>query len=592
MRPALYMARNRNIDTLMQVAQGIQPADRVLRNARLVNVYSGEILDDYAIGIAGEWIAWVAPQKLAPVDAAHTVQDLEGKTVIPGWIEGHTHLLSTATVYEYLRYLIPGGTTTIITECTEAYPAMGLEGVLAFLAALADQPIKILATAPAMVSTSPLTSGIALADLETLLARSDIVGLGETYWQALFQKHTHKQMLAQVQMARASGKCLEGHSAGAGGHKLLGYAAAGISSCHEPINVDEVLSRLRQGIYVMIREGSIRRDLEAIAEILNSHVDTRRLILATDGVNPSDLIEKGGLEYVVQKAIDCGFAPVTAIQMATLNVAEHFGLEDIAGGIAPGRYADLVIVPDCQTVTRPAEVISRGRTVALDGKLVVLPRRHVFPASVYQSIRLPKTFRATDFVIPTPPNCETLDVKIIVMITDLVTQAAVESMPVQQGEIVSDPAGDILKIAALDCTHDTGKCFTGLIKGFGLRRGALASSGAWDTANTVVVGANDADMAMAVNRVGELHGGVVVCDGGRILAELAMPVFGVVADAPLETVAQHVATLHTTIAELGVRLPDPLLTLLTLTGAAIPFLRICESGLVNLRSGELEALQA
>lgn len=589
MTPALHLARNRDLKTLIQVALGHQPADRVLVNTRLVNVYSGEILNNYSIGMVGEWIAWVAPSDQAPVEMARKIDDLAGQTVIPGLIEGHTHLLSAASISEYLRYLIPEGHTTIITETMEALPVLGLAGVHAWLDALSDQPITFLATAPVLVSTSPLAMPLTPSELEGLLARPDIVGLGETYWQGLFQEPGAQQILQQLIMTRQAGKCLEGHSAGAGGRKLLGYAASGISSCHEPISVDETLSRLRLGIYVMIREGSIRRDLEVIAHIMKHgehSVDTRRLILSTDGISPRDVMEKGGLDYVVQKAIDCGFAPVAAIQMATLNVAEHFGLADVIGGIAPGRRADILIVPDEKTI-KPREVICGGRTLAREGKLLVPPRQPVFPERVYNCYQLSRPLTATDFRLEAPPQVTVADVQVIELVTDLVTRPSTTSLPVTEGAILCDPERDIIKISALDRTRAPDIRFTGFLKGFGLQRGAVATTGSWDTANLVVAGADDTDMALAVNRVAELNGGMVVCEAGCIRAELALPVLGLVSELPLEVIASHNAAIQKAISDLGCSFRDPILTLQTLTGAAIPFIRICESGMVHLRDGRL-----
>jgi adenine deaminase len=228
---------------------------------------------------------------------------------------------------------------------------------------LQNQPIKCLCTAPAMVSISHKAREMPLGDLNALLERGDVLGLGESYWQGLLQALT---LSCRFKAALQSGKLLEGHSAGASEKKLNAYIAAGISSCHEPIKALEVLARLRLGLHVMVREGSIRRDLEDIANIQTMGVDLRRLILVTDGVHPLELLEKGYMEYVVQKAIDYGFNPVTAIQMASLNVAEHFNLDQVIGGIAPGRLADMAVIPDIKTI-KAETVISNGIVIAQDG---------------------------------------------------------------------------------------------------------------------------------------------------------------------------------------------------------------------------------
>ncbi len=256
--------KNMPLAALTRVASGQEDADLAILNARIVNVYSGEILDNCTVGIKGEWIAWVgdAPKK---VDEARTrVIDAGGKTVIPGFIDGHTHMAWLTDPAEFLNVAMKGGTTTLITETMETFPIRGSDGVKDFLAALKNQPIKVFTTAPAMVSISGKVKGMPVAVLEDLLGQEGMVGLGETYWQAVIQDPDI--FLPMFGRVLACGKLLEGHSAGASGKKLMAYAAAGISSCHEPISAEEVLSRLRLGLYVMIREGSIRRDLEAICQ--------------------------------------------------------------------------------------------------------------------------------------------------------------------------------------------------------------------------------------------------------------------------------------------------------------------------------------
>ena len=420
------------------------------------------------------------------------------------------------------------------------------------------------------------------ADLETLLAREEIVGLGESYWQAVLQNPD--VFLPIFANTTAHRKLLEGHSAGARGNKLQAYAACGVSSCHEPIKAEEVLDRLRLGIYVMVREGSIRRDLAEIAKIKDMVADTRRLILTTDGISPADLMEMGYMEYLVQKAIDCGFDPVTAVQMATLNVAEHFGLDDRIGGIAPGKTADLVLIPDPQTI-QAMVVVSSGRIIARDGSLEVAPRQHAFAAGSLNTVRIPKTVEPSDFGLPFNGDGDTAACRVIEMVTDLVTREVGLDLPVTGGEIKTDSANDLAKIAAIDRANVPGKCFTGLIKGFGLKSGAMACSAAWDTSCVIVVGTDETEMALCVNRIREMHGGAVVCNAGRVAAELAMPVFGLISELPLEELVSRLKTIQQAAADLGVSFPDPLLTLIALTGAAIPFLRICEEGLVNFKDG-------
>ena len=573
---------------LITVTLGKAKADLAINNAMLVNVYTGELLKDHSIIIKGEWIAYVGDDPHDWIGPDTHVIDAGGKTVIPGLIDGHTHLADAfCTVSEFLKYAVPGGTTTIITETIEPFTAMGFEGVVDFLGSIREQPIKIYATVPPLVSTSEKVRGISTDVLRELLCRDEVVGLGEAYWQGVMQEPD--RYLPIFEQALQGGARLEGHSAGAKGKKLMAYLVPGISSCHEPVNAGEVLERLRLGIHVMIRQGSIRSDLAAIATIKDAGVDLRRLILVSDGVKPVDLMNKGYMEWIVQEAIGCGFDPIQAIQMATLNVAEYFSLDGIIGGIAPGKYADMLIIPRPDTI-KAEYVISKGRIVAREGKLLVSPRKHAFSDNSVKCVNLPSKLEPVDFSIPVSGEVSQVSVRVIEQVTGLITKELIVSVPVIDGAIQSDATKDILKVAAIDRRFDPGRIFVGLIRGFRLKTGALASSTAWDTPDIIVLGENDADMAGAVNRVHALQGGMVVFAHGNVLAEIPLPIFGLMADMPMYALVQRIEETKRTIRDLGVPFDDPLLTLMTLTGAAIPFLRICDEGLVDLKEGKTVGL--
>jgi adenine deaminase len=574
---------------LVKVALGEEMADMAIVNADVVNVYTGEILKDSTISVKDKWIAYVGQNANDSIGPQTEVIDARGQTVIPGLIEGHTHIAWLYTAGEFLKYAMTGGTTTVVTETFEIYPVSGYDGVVDFLESLKDQPIKLFGTAPAMISISQASRGIPPETLEKLLARDDVVGLGESYWQAVLQEPDG--ILPLYEQTLTAGKTLEGHSAGASDKKLAAYVDLGISSCHEPINADQVLERLRLGLHIMVREGSIRRDLEEIAKIKDSGIDLRRLILSTDGVTPEDLITKGYLEYVLQKAIDCGFDPIVAIQMATLNVAEHFSLDAFIGGIAPGRFADMVIIPDIHTI-KAQWVVSNGKVIAREGKLIASPRNHSYTTRSLNSVQLNQDTKPVDFKIHVNDDDDSATVRVIDLVTDLVTAELKMQLPLSNRELKPDIDQDILMISAIDRTNQPGKIFNGLIKGFGLKSGAMACSAAWDSSDIVAVGANDDDMAAAVNSIRASQGGAVLCKNGEILAELPLPIFGIMSDLPIEDIAQRLKQIRKTAAALGVPPPDPLLTLITLTGAAIPYLRICEEGLVNLKDGQTGPLIA
>lgn len=320
---------------LIDVAVGTQKADLVVTNCRILNVYTGEILTDHAVCIKDKWIACIIRDEETRTGSETLVIDAKGMTVIPGLIDGHTHLANYFSAKEFLKYTIAGGTTCHVTETLEpAYVVAGIAGIIDFIESYQNQPVKVFNTAPVMISPSKNAGGISEKELELLLKRDDVLGLGEVYWQSVL--HDPETILPLMNSALALGKTVEGHSAGAKEGKLSAYVGTGVSSCHEPINVEQALERLRMGVYVMAREGGVRKDLEAISKIKDMGVDLRRMVLVTDSVSPKFLIEKGGLEYVAQKAINLGFHPVDVIRMVTLNVAEHFGIDHMVGGLHRG----------------------------------------------------------------------------------------------------------------------------------------------------------------------------------------------------------------------------------------------------------------
>ena len=573
------------IKGLINVALGKEKADLVITRGNVLNVYSGELLKNWSVCIKGDRIAFLGTEVDHTIGPNTEVIDAEGKVLIPGLIDGHTHLCWFFRIDEFLRHAMPGGTTTVITETVETFPIMGREGVLEMLESIRDQPIKLFATGPSMVSISRMAQakGPEREMLRELLVRDDMLGLGETYWQALMQD-TDRVVPLFYETLR-SGKEIEGHSAGAKGNKLAAYIASGVSSCHESISVEDALERLRQGIYVMVREGSVRRDLKAVSEIKDRGVDLRRMILVSDGIVPKDILEYGYMEYVVQKAINLGFDPVTAIQMTTLNVAEHFSLDKIIGGIGPGRYADILIIPELSRID-PELVISNGKVIAQNGELVVSPRKHPYSEATLNTVHIPKKISPADFSIQVKGGLKQIRLRVIDQVTDLVTKEFQVEVPVSEGEIRSDLSRDILKVAAIERTNNQGKIFVGLVRGFGMRSGAFASTGGWDTSDIVVVGVNDDDMAGAVNRIVDLQGGIVIYAGGEVLAELPLEAWGLVSTRSVEFVAARLAKMEEILKELGCSFEDPHLTLTTLTCAAIPHLRICEEGLVSIREGK------
>lgn len=566
---------------LLRVALGEAPPDLLLAGGRVVNVYTGEILD-WDVAVAGERIAAVGPDLRTTAGPATEILDVTGKVLVPGFIDGHTHLDNFASIPELLREAVPRGLTTFVTEMAQIASALGYPGARWFVEGLRDQPIHCFATAP-VISFLTTDAGrgapvISEAEMAALLEEPQVLGLGEIYWHRLLE--APDRLLALTERCRALGKAVEGHSAGARGAKLSAFSAAGVGSCHEPITAEEARERLRLGLHVLIRQGSVRRDLEAVAAVKDEGISLRRAALASDGVWPVELVEEGYMDAIVQRAIDLGIPPVTAFQMASLNIAEHYGLDVDLGGIAPGRSADLLVLPDLHRV-RPELVVARGRVVAREGRLLVEPRPVAFPEGLYEGVRIgpvsPDTFQIR-------AGGPTARARVIRVAGGILTAEEEATLPVRGGRIEVDPAADLLLAAALD-RRGTGARTVGLLGGFGLRAGAFASTLSFDTADLVVVGASAEAMARAVEHLVALNGGLVAVDGeGGVLADLALPLGGVASPASLEEIARRLRAIEAAVRGLGCRVGNPLLTLMTLTFQAIPALRLTPRGLLEVKA--------
>ncbi|UCF20065.1 MAG: adenine deaminase [Gemmatimonadota bacterium] len=552
---------------LVEVARGDAPADTLLKSARLVNVRSAEI-HDADIAIYEGRIAGFGDYK------AQEVIDLGDQYVCPGLIDAHVHIESSmVTVPEFARAVVPRGTTAVVTDPHEIANVLGIPGVRYMIASSEGLPLQVFVMASSCVPATEMeTSGARLeaADLESLFQHPRVIGLAEVMnFPGVFLGLP--DVLAKIEAA--AGRPVDGHAPGLTGLPLNAYAAAGVGSDHECTELEEAREKLRRGMHVFIREGTTARNLRTLLPLVTEQ-NAANCSFCTDDRHPEDLLEEGHIDALVRLAVAEGLAPLTAIQMATINTANYFGLGGL-GMVAPGYRADL-LVTDSLSELRARKVICGGRVVAEDGTyLGPRPSAPMPPGSgVWVNWdQLDLTVRAhgrsRGRVIEAVPE-------------QIVTGQSVEELKVEGGAAVADPERDLLKIAVIERHRGTGNVGLGFVRGFGLKRGAIASSVAHDNHNIVVVGASDCDMVSAARNVGAHGGGQCVVADGQVLAAVPLPIAGLMSDLPLEDVRDRVAAMGAAARDLGCILPDPLMTMSFLALAVIPELKITDLGLVDV----------
>jgi adenine deaminase len=549
-------------------AKGGKEADLLLTNAQLINVFSGRI-EPQAIAIAQGQVVGFGEY------AARQVLDLEGRFVAPGFIDAHVHIESSMVGVEgYAGAVLPHGVTTVVTDFHEIANVMGIKGIHLMRAGIEQIPLNLYCMLPSCVPATPLeTAGaeITAEELKDLMKEEWVKGLGEMMnFPGVI--HGDPEVLKKIEMAQ--GKRVDGHAPGLSGKELIAYIAAGISSDHECTHREEAEEKLRLGMYIMMREGSTAKNLEELIKIVTP-LNARRCMFVTDDCHPADLIAQGGVDHCVRKAIQLGLDPIIAIQMATINPAQYFPLPGV-GAIAPGYQADLVVIEDLNTF-RINKVFKAGRLVAEGGKILpgVIDETKV---KVENTFNLP-LISAEQFQI----KAQAGTVKVIETIPhQIITKKTVQTMKTKEGWAIADLARDILKIAVVERHKGTGNIGLGFVKGFGLRDGAIASSVAHDSHNIVVAGANDDDMAQAVQGIAQMHGGLIAVKQGRVLASLPLPIGGLMSDRSIEEVRDGLNLLHRMVREMGCTLEEPFMALSFLALPVIPELKITDKGLVDV----------
>ena len=533
---------------LINVAQGNKPADLVIKGAKLVNVHTAEIIPDTDVAVVSGRIALVG-------DATHTIGpetviiDASGLYLTPGFMDGHLHVESSmVTVTGFARAVLPHGTTSIFMDPHEIANVLGLEGVHLMHDEGKSVPLRVFTTIPSCVPAAPgfedTGASIGPSEVREAMKWEGVVGLGEMMnfpGVLTIDENVHEI----IRETLSAGKVVTGHYAMPETAKgLQAYIASGVTSCHESVRAEDALAKMRLGMYAMLREGSAWHDVkETIRAVTETNIDTSLCILCSDDTHPDTLLERGHLNHVILRAIQEGVNPTRAIQMATINTARYFGVDTDLGSIAPGKYADMLLLSDLARVT-VKQVFIGGVPVAENGQILVDLPTPKYPHAVRQSVHLANVLEERDFHISAPAGKEQVIVRVIqVEEVQTVTKQRLTKMPVIDGHIQADAALDIAKIAVFERHSGQGGNALGFVNGLGLKAGAVASTVAHDSHNLLIVGTNDADMAVAGNILAEHGGGMVAVNDGEVLALVELPIAGLMSDRPVEEVAASVAAL-------------------------------------------------
>lgn len=568
-----------SVEKLIRVSKGSDLADLVIKNAKLVNVLSEEI---YETDIA------VIDGKVAGISKGYRGReeiDVNGAYVSPSFIDGHVHLESSMLMpSEFAKLVLASGTTTVIADPHEISNVMGLQGISFMREATKNLPLDVYMMLPSCVPATNLeTSGVELNsyDLALLIDAPWVLGIAEMMnFQGVV--NCDGNVLSKIRLGIDRQKRVDGHAPNLCGKDLDAYIASGVASDHECTTPEEAIEKLRLGMYLMVREATGARDLERLIPVLKTY-NTRKCMFVTDDRHPKHLIKH--ISRMVKKAVRLGVDPIKAIQMASINTAEYFKLQNV-GAIAPGYIADIAVFEDLKNF-EPSMVFKNGKLVARDGKVTV-DMGEFKPPALRGSVNIKYLYKE-DLQIKIPE--EKKNIKIINVIPkQLITKLSVEEAPAANGFAVPDTGRDILKIAVIERHRATGNIGLGFVRGFGLKSGAIASTVAHDSHNMIVIGTNDDDMYYAAVELVKSQGGKIIVENGKTLAHLPLPIAGLMSDRSFEEVMAEIAELEKASRVIGCQIPDPFMSMAFLSLSVIPEIKITDKGLIDVNKFEITDL--
>ncbi|MDE1861393.1 MAG: adenine deaminase [Thaumarchaeota archaeon] len=563
---------------------GEEAADVVLKNCRLVNVYSREVIPQAQVSILKDRIAYVG------MDAGHTVGkgtavvDLEGKYVTPGFADPHIHMDQYVLPSEFAKQSLLCGTTSLFSDPIDIVSVCGFRGFREFARLTDSLPIRIFHMVPGGLPVDRMFSharNLSKAEREKALKMDRVLGLGEVFsWTKVTGRDP--ATMQSIRHVIGNGGIVNGHTAGASDKKLNAYIASGIFSCHEPIDYDQTVERLRLGMWVMMREGSIRRDLERIVpEIISRGTGLDRLMFCSDGVTPNDLLEFGLIDNCVRKAVSLGMGLVDAITIASRNCFEYYNMGRDLGGIAPGKLADILVFDNVEEL-RPDKVFVGGRLVVAHKRIVSAVGKKSPAVWIGRTVKARGRFIGGDFAVK--GRGDKAAVNLMRLETEIITKKDWGELHVREGNIRASRDDDVWKVAAIDRTFGSKRRCVGFLKNFGADIGAFGTTQSFHENDMIVIGSDEEEMALVANELVRMQGGMAVSRGGKIISRFEMPVAGLISRDPLEEAARKFGTVDEALIESGCRHAQPHLIPLFLPFLALPEVRILYSGVIDVKS--------
>jgi len=579
----VFLGLSSSIQTLNAVAIGDKAADLVLENCSLVNVYTGEILPETQVAISKDRIAYVGE------DASHTkgkktvVINLEKKFITPGFADSHIHIDQFFSPAEFVKKSLLCGVTSLFADSVDIVSTCGFSGFKEFIKMTSGLPARFFHVVPGGTPVDRKFShvkSLSPTEEKSALRMPGVLGLGEVFSWTKVTKRDSKTMKTLSTMLE-NNCVINGHTAGMSGKKLNAYVSSGILSCHEPINFEQVIERLRLGMWIMIREGSIRRDIKDIIPlVLANKTNKDRLMFCSDGLDPIDITKFGHIDHCIREAVKLGLNLTDAISMASKNCFDYYNMGMDLGGIAPGKLADILVFDDLMKL-KPKKIFVGGMLVLSNGTIVSKIKKHPVPKWMTKTVKLNK-FMEDNFSIKS--HSDLVDVNVIDMKTEIITKKGHETLSVKDENVIPSYDKDVWKVAAFDRTFGSTKHAVGFLKNFGPRIGAFASTWSFHENNMIVIGSNEKDMAIAANSLLRTQGGMIVVYKGKILSSMPLQMAGIMSTDSFEKTSKNFSDINNMLLDSGCKFKKPHLIPLFLPFLALPEIRILHQGIIDVKS--------